>query len=130
MIDDGDQCAVYLSFQRRARKSRRCNECAREIQPGETYRHSKGLFEGRWDSYTTCAHCQVAMAWLVENCGGFMHYGVWEDFEEHISEYPQLARALERLRVGRKRRWVRFDKAGLMAVPPVPPTLESVGLGH
>ncbi len=130
MIDGGEQCDVYSAFNRRARKERRCDECSRTIGVGETYRASKGLYDGYWSAYVMCGHCEVAASWLAANCGGFMHHGVWEDFEEHITEYPQLARPLERLRVGRKRRWLRFDGSGLMAVPPVPPTLESVGLGH
>jgi RNase P subunit RPR2 len=123
-----DQCSIYRAKIQRTRKPRKCDECSRPIAVGERYENAFMVYEGHADTFVTCEHCLVGSRWLVENCGGFLHCGVWEDLEEHISEYPRLAFPLSRLKVARRRMWRRFDGTGLMAVPPVPPTLEAVGL--
>ena len=131
MWDNGDESyKVYLSEMRTARKPHSCVECQRVINAGEKHSFAKGLYDGVWDCHRTCAHCSVAQKWLIANCGGFLLEGVWEDLEEHIREYPQLRFSLGRLSIARRRRWMRFDDTGLMSLPPVPPTLEEVGIEH
>lgn len=129
MIDDGERCTIYRTKMQRSRKSRQCDECGRAIAVGDTYKYAFGAFEGRGTTYEMCEHCSVAAQWLQDNCGGFLHFAVWEDYEEHIREYPRLAFSLSRLSVARRRKWERFDRSGLMAVPPVPPSFAEVGLG-
>lgn len=130
MIDHGDMDPRGFSHTRmvRARRPHRCCECSRTIMPGEVYERTKALYEGRFDTYHACAHCVPAKAWLSDNCGGYVFMGVWEDIAEHVQEYRRLTFPLGRLLVASRRGWQRFDKTGLMAVLPVPPTLEQVGL--
>ncbi len=126
----GDRPSIYRAKTARTRKDRRCEECGRAIAVGERYQNAFMVHDGYGSTWVTCEHCIVAMDWLVENCGGFLHGGVWEDLEEHITEYPTIAFPLSRLSVARRRKWMRFDGAGLMVVPQAPPTLVEVGLGH
>jgi len=49
---------VYESKPVKARKCHRCCECQRAIAPGEHYWRAKGLWEGEWSSFSTCAECQ------------------------------------------------------------------------
>jgi hypothetical protein len=123
-----DRPTVYSAKTFRTRKDRRCDECGRLIKQGERYENAFMVYEGHGSTFVTCEHCKVGAQWLLENCGGYLHNAVWADLEEHIAEYPTLAFELSRLRVGRKRLWQRFDGAGLMAIPPVPRTLEEAGL--
>jgi len=40
-----------------AKKSHRCVECLRKIQPGERYEVASGKWDGNFDSHKTCADC-------------------------------------------------------------------------
>jgi hypothetical protein len=66
-----------------------------------------------------CQHCQIGADWLREECGGFCQDGVKEEIFEHAQDYRSLS--LYRLSVGADRKWQRFDGAGLMPVPKLPP---------
>lgn len=103
MIDDCDgPFDVYLSEERQARKQWLCDECGAPIPPGTAYRYAKGLFDGRWEQYHTCLVCYTGpCAWLIEQCGGFLHHGVQEDLGEHWHELAGLQTPAERRRLGR-----------------------------
>lgn len=121
MIDHhGDHAIVYRALSMRARKSHVCDECRRQIGPGEQYNSFSGLQDGAWWHYCACAHCCVAIQWLMRNCGGVMHGAVMADIAEHVQEYPDLKAALSRLTIGARRYWRRFDGSGLMRLPPLP----------
>lgn len=121
MADLGDDRPdIYQSEIRTARKEWQCDECGRKIKPGEPYHKASMLYERHWSDWRICRHCRVAAAWLIENCGGFLHAGVLEDLYEHASEYPSIAAGILRIKVGAQRAWRRFDKAGLMPVPRMP----------
>lgn len=128
-VDDFPQ--VYRAKVQRTRKERHCCECRRKIALGERYNNVFMVYNGSAGTWTMCEHCMVAAAWLDENCGGYLLEGIWEDIHNHIREYygpPQyrpVVHGLRRLEVGRERKWRRFDDAGLMAVPRVPPVVEA-----
>ena len=126
MVDYGDAPKIYRARMQCTRKERRCEECGRTIAVGERYQSAFMVYDGDPSTFATCQHCAVAMKWLAENCGGYMHGAVWEDFEEHISEYPPLGFSLSRLSVARRRDWMRFDGSGLMPIPAVPPSIASI----
>jgi hypothetical protein len=110
MADGADFEGTFLGEStRKARKVHKCEECWREIQPGEQYRIATWVNDGRVDSMKMCAHCRVASKWLSDNCGGFVYGGVWEDIEEHIEEYrdvyPEVTRDLKRLAVWEQHGW-------------------------
>lgn len=120
MVDGADdRCNILRDENRKARKVHLCSECARKIQPGETYNLQVAQWEGTVDDYKTCQHCEVAKRWLTQECGGYLYQGVEEDISEHASEYRNIG--LWRLVVGFRRNWGRFDGQGLMALPKMPP---------
>lgn len=119
-IDDGERFAIYESKRRKARKPHHCSECRRQIEAGETYFWGRGLLPGDgWWATKICAHCEVGADWLVNQCGGFSFDMVREEIHEHAQDYRE--RGLWRLTVGMDRKWQRFDGAGLMPVPKMPP---------
>lgn len=88
MAEDADHCKASTTTQRKARKQHKCSECRRTIAPGERYEHTSGI-DGEGDPFRhkVCQHCQVATAWLVANCGGWVMTMVAEDLFEHAGEY-------------------------------------------
>lgn len=87
MIDTADLFTVHVRERRTARKRRRCDECRIWIEPGERYEHARGLLDGRWSVYATCEACiDGPCAWLMDQCGGWLYHGVWEDLDEHWEE--------------------------------------------
>ncbi len=119
MIDGADCCEVWKERTiKRGRKSWKCKECGRLIPVGEEHSYVFSIYEGQADSYRRCRHCMVACTWLSDECGGYVVGAVADDIREHAEEYRSLG--LWRLVVGQQRRWQRFDKDGLMAVPAMP----------
>jgi len=117
---DGDRADVWTETGRKARKDHRCTECGRTIVKSEIYWRAFTLFDGRCDTYKTCTHCRVGQAWLIDNCGIFLHHGLDEEMAEHAEDYPSIRFGFLRIRVGMHRKWQRFDGAGLMPLPPAP----------
>jgi hypothetical protein len=101
----------------KARKAHRCDECGRDILPGETYRYARGMAYDEFWQAKVCAHCMVAAKWLLTNCRGFLYHGILDDFEEHAEgRFGML-----RIKVGARRKWASFaDPSRLLPVPPYP----------
>ena len=74
----------YSETESRGRKDYKCCECQRVIPKGEKHAVHRGINEGRWECYRTCAGCSWAAQWLVTHCGGWLFCGVLEDLEEHF----------------------------------------------
>ena len=92
MIDDVDgACQFYNEEKPVARKIHIWLECRRYIQPGESYRLVRGVWEGAWHTWKSCFHCGVVEDWLTSQCGGFVHASVLEDVHEHFREYGTLS---------------------------------------
>ena len=106
---------------KKARKTHCCDECGRQIFPGESYRYETGLNDGYFETYKRCDHCAVAANWLIAQCGGFVTCGILEDLEEHLNEVEDW-RGIARLVIGMRRRWrqVRKGHQGLMRLQPSP----------
>lgn len=128
MADYGDCTTVASSSAHRtARKDHRCGECCRIIKAGERYRYETCVTNDHYVcTAKTCSHCQVAQTWLADNCGGYLFDAVIVDLKEHIREYPAIGYGLARVVRGAERKWQRFDGGGLMAVPAMPRSIESV----
>jgi hypothetical protein len=126
----GDSPEVYRCKVQQTRKERKCDECRRVIAVGEPYQNVFTVYDKEPSTWIMCQHCLVAATWLVDNCGGYVLAGVWQDIHEHISEYRgpseyrPVVHGLQRLEVGAQRQWQRFDHAGLMALQSVPPVVE------
>lgn len=119
-----DSPEVYREEVRTARKKHKCNECGRDIKPGETYENHFYVYDGDPGTVKICAHCRIAKTWIKVNCGGWVFEQVREEIEEHAKEYPRLALPLLRIAVGMKRRWRRFVGDTLMPIPRIPPGIE------
>lgn len=85
-IDDCEPLDVYHETHPIARREHRCGECGRAIAPGESYQVANMLYDGSWHRYKACAHCQVAMRWLMGECGGWVADFVLEELHEHWQE--------------------------------------------
>ena len=127
MVEGADENYTVYNTPRlvRSRKDHKCDECNRVIAKGETYLRGSGLYDGSWDVLRICVHCDVAAKWLVKNCGGFLHHGVQEDIEEHVSEYNHTDAfdGLARIAIGMRHKWTvkRGPRAGqLMTLPKLP----------
>lgn len=87
MVDDAEPWEFYAeSHVRAARKEHRCNECRRTVWVGEGYRRAIGKFDGHFQVYVTCPHCEAAGEWLIKACRGYMFDFVLEDLREHWEE--------------------------------------------
>lgn len=120
MIDDGDGHVTMLSeADPVARKWHRCRECGRKIHPRERYHVDRFMWDGKLDTFKTCAHCMVARTWLRDECGGWLFGCVEEDIRSHAHEgYPMGVR---RLAVGMEWQW-RAPSGRLLPVPKMPMT--------
>ena len=102
---DYDFPRLYKQNYRRARKGHSCDECRRTIDSGESYLYSFAVY---WDNkhpymYKTCINCCVPQKWLLLECGGFLHGGLYEEILEHAQEYRKMF--LYRWAVNIKRKW-------------------------
>lgn len=105
MIQDADSWKFFHSKEVTSRKTWKCVDCYRTIQPGERYHYATGLLAGAktWDQLRQCMHCHIAAEWLFVICHGWVYGGILEDLQEHWDEYP--SRALARLTSGIKVKW-------------------------
>lgn len=121
MFDDGDGAVTMLSAADPvARKTHKCRECGRTIEPGERYHVDRFLWEGSLDTHKTCGHCMVARQWLQDECGGYLFGAVEEDIREHAHNgmYPM---GLHRLAVGMAWKW-RTPRGRMLPLPTAPMT--------
>lgn len=124
-VDGSETYYPYSRTYRTARRPHLCEECGRSIQAGERYSYAAGLYDHQWNTHKSCAHCAVGQEWLGQECGGFIHGGVWEDIEAHNDEYPALRIPLRRVALSARRRW-RWFNGQTMRVPTLPPGIKSV----
>ena len=84
-VDEGESFSVWEDTTRKASKSWTCCECGDEIKSGSTYEYFRGLFDGSWDTYRTCARCALVAADFFR---GRMLGCMVEDFQaEHGFDY-------------------------------------------
>lgn len=102
-----------------ARTEHRCEECGRTIAKGERYSRTASVWESEFFTNVACLHCAIARFIVDAGCDyyGEQFYGglAW-----HLPECGDLDVWVLRLTVGVKRRWQRFDGAGLMDLPRNP----------
>lgn len=85
MIDDADEVTrIDEGKYRVARSTHKCAECARIIDPGESYYIEVYRFDGRFTRHKTCAHCMVVRGWLEDECGGWLYGDVEGDARQHV----------------------------------------------
>lgn len=83
-VDVDYEARIYPYTQKivRARKPWKCCECGENIAVGDLHEDYRGLCDGRWLSYRTCARC-VALRDDVMECGwlfGTLVEVLWDVF--------------------------------------------------
>jgi hypothetical protein len=118
--ENADPATLCREVIRLAVKDHRCDECGRTISAGERYEFVHGLYDGHWDTYHTCQHCQAARAWLERECGGWVYTEVRDELIEHWEEdWIYRTIWLARVIAGMKHRW----HDGRLPVPATPPVV-------
>jgi len=102
---DLDMPAVYEETWHKANKEHHCCECGGVICVGHTYQRIAGLWEGKWDHFTTCERCadlrdslaEVACPELGNLRDAYMEYCDFvgatkydEETEDYIYPAPHL----------------------------------------
>lgn len=123
MVSDDAYWEFSSSKHPKARKDHACGECGRTITKGETYWFFVGSYDGSFSTHKTCEHCDIASAWLVEACGGWVFNARQEDLGEHVDgeESYLNSPALEELYGWMKADW--RDDAGDLRTPAAVKTL-------
>jgi hypothetical protein len=75
--------AVFVATDRKARKIHRCHECYRDILPGETYREERGLWDGEWSTWKTCADCLSVRDVMFSQ---YQYGELWEDVAAYVDD--------------------------------------------
>lgn len=85
---DYDPCDFYARTERRARKPHTCDECTRDIKPGEDYEAVSMVADGRWSSWKTCWFC---VALVRDYCGGTQIHGELAELLWDCLDYDLVA---------------------------------------
>ncbi len=125
---DHDDWVEFDRGVRVARQPHRCEECRRDIDPGERYHYWTGASDGRASTTKMCSHCRatIALGAAVSGCPEAWYDGAVFDVEDGGPGFVadilnhDLPRA-HRLRMLRtfaaSRRWWRWSNGTLMPVP-------------
>lgn len=104
---DYDPVDAYWASRPIARKSHRCDECSRTIQPGERYERVRGIWSGFPAVFKTCVWCLAARDLVTSSlqCFCWSHQSLTEDISNVLQDtkVPGLKMAVGRLAVERKR---------------------------
>lgn len=119
MIDDADRMEWGKVDRRKAKKIHLCEECFRQIMPGEFYNVLVGKSEGEFSASKYCDHCKAASQWLVNLCGGWITGALYADLKEHWDEDEGYRTdELRRILDGMGTKWQDTD-GNLMPIPGV-----------
>lgn len=112
---DYDPAEAYWATRPIARKEHQCDECNRQIKPGERYERVRMIGDGCPATAKTCVYC-LAMRDLVESridCFCWVHYAMLEDLTETVKNcdnIPGLHMALGRIVMEKKRAEKRYHE--------------------
>jgi len=74
--------AVCATSTRTARKEHHCCECGELIGKGQRYENVRGLWDGHWSEFKTCAPCAAIRRDFL-SCGwtyGMLWQDLWDAF--------------------------------------------------
>lgn len=66
-----------------ARKKHRCDECYKDILPGEKYEYVTGIWDGEPSTYKTCLDCKSIRNAFFKD--GWIYTQVWDSFRDEFS---------------------------------------------
>jgi len=81
---DYDKPSFFSEVHHTARKTHRCSECGRHIQPGERYAKVAGKWDGRFGTFRRCSNCESVANALKDRlpCYCDMFGGLWETISD------------------------------------------------
>ena len=93
---DYDRPSIYNRAQHVARKQHKCSECGRAIEPGQQYESTFGVWDGRADTFKTCARCVAMREWVKAHvpCLCWAHGNMKEDVIETARAFAHEAPGL------------------------------------
>lgn len=108
---DGEPPEFMHETMSKARKEHCCSECGGRIERGETYRATRGKWDGDVKTYKACPDCLELMAWAEAHVKcicwyfGDAHQNILDEMSNWEKECPGLAaEASERMRAIRLKR--------------------------
>lgn len=108
---DYEPATFYSSALRKARKAHKCEECGRQIKPGESYERVSGMWDGCITVFCTCSHC-CDIRQFVKNsvpCFCWAHGSMIDDASQAIDDaYSRAPDEVKGLRMG----YLRLRAAG------------------
>lgn len=72
---DGEMPSAFLQRNRKAIKKHRCCECCGDINKGDVYEYSSGVWDGQPDSFKTCLSCVTLRRDYKEKTGDDACFG-------------------------------------------------------
>lgn len=117
-IDDADPCDFFVETEHKARKTHKCEECGRTINPDEKYIRHFSKSYGDVVYFCVCKHCNIASNWLMRECHGYVSGEVFDELVEHWKGQKDHNKELTRLIYGMRRKWMKRNKE-LMPLPIV-----------
>ena len=76
-IDYGGGSSCCKERIRTARKKHRCDECLKDINPGDKYEYVSGIWDGEPHSYKTCLDCKSVRDVFFDR---WNYTQIWDDF--------------------------------------------------
>ena len=109
---DYDPATIYKASRPTARKPHVCEECGRQIQPGERYESVFGVWENKGNTYHTCRHCLALRDYVQAHvpCFCWAHGSTIEDAMETARSFAHEAPGFL---FGAYRRQVQIHRAKL-----------------
>lgn len=83
-VDDADGPTFATEELRWAAKRHWCCECRRKISPGELYENTRGMWDGKFETYKTCYDCRSVRRTMFKR--GWTYEMIWEDIQDLIWE--------------------------------------------
>ena len=80
---DGDDADFYNATLRKARKPHECCECHGTIQPGQSYEHVVGKWDGDLSKYDTCSLC-VEIRTKFSCNGSWLFTSMWDSLRDSL----------------------------------------------
>lgn len=98
-----DAPSYYMEAVRVARTEHTCCECRKPITPRTPYQHVRGIWDGEWGVFKTCASCvwlremltrEGVGTWGHDYCFGFGELKTewWETYGAPLPAFPEGTR--------------------------------------
>jgi len=80
---DGYRPSVFCAHNRTAHKVHRCDECYRNIEPGEKYSEERGLWDSEWSTWKTCSDCLSVREAMFSQ---YQYGELWSNVTDYVDD--------------------------------------------